>query len=289
MNTFPSYPILPVEGRQSALEGFIQPDPTRPWYTERASVIEYDLPATPAGDSQTTIELVIDKTKTGNFTPRSLHGFWGEIYQIGNLELSYQIQVRAGSWTQDVFSEFEFDLELPPSIGNIYLYPVPNAPIPLGFIPWQYLNLRVSNLPVPTHSRRIVQGSAHNFQFCRSDVAFPVTIIDNIYGNALFSSALITAAGDTTLTSQDVGLMRAFEVHIPSNSTLATAGNNRIQLLNGPDVIWSATPYIPSVLTVGPERVYSVRLPSPINYTIGVTLSIATAFTAGGVEVTGWA
>lgn len=279
--SIPSYPVHPVEGIQSSLDGFIQPDPTRPWYTERASVIEYDLSGVPSGN--VVVELVVDRTKTGPFIPRSITGLMdqGQYPAFGSL-----LEIRTGSAVRYLINPFFFEINLAPSISNPLLYVPANYPSTPDF---QGLKVRLSNLPVATDRyESLRQDSEQNRDFILDwRGAAPVTLVENYYGLSLFSSSLITAAGSTTVTTQDTGLIRAIEVHIPENSTLATAGNNRIELLSGSHVLWAATPYIPAALG-STERVYNVRFPSPINYQSGLALSIATAFTAGGVEINGW-
>ena len=280
----PSYPVVPVEGIQSSLDGFIQPDPTRPWYTERASVIEYDLSGVPS-NSKIVVELVVDRTKTGPFIPRSMTGL---VSHGSNQTFGSLLAIRTGSAVRYLLNPFFFEINLAPSISNPLLYVPEKYPIVPNF---QNFIIRVSNLPVATDRyENLKQDSYENSSFTNNWTGgSPVTIIDNYYGSSLFSSNLITAAGKSTLTSVANGLIRAIEVHIPENSTLATAGNNRIEIVNSDtsQVLWGATPYIPAALG-STERVYNVRFPSPLQYEGDLQLSIATAFTAGGVEVNAW-
>lgn len=284
MSLPPNTSIYPLHGAFSALDGFIQPDPTRPWYTERAGLLTYNPPPS-TQDTPYGYELVIDRNSIGPFVARSLNMI-PKTQITGNPEYMSATGILAivsGGVTRTYYGATELHIPLTPSIENPILYPF------AGSIEWDYFEISISNRPCDETTYQMSPLiNNYNKPILAGTTYLPaVQIFRNTYLASIFSTDLITAAGSTVLTSESVA-PTAFEIHIPENSTLAVAGNNRIELLSGTNVLWAATPYIPAAIGTT-ERVYSVKLDSPLVASGGISLSIATAFTAGGVEVNAWA
>ena len=268
----------------SQLEGTVQPDATRPWLTERAVLLTYPLAAN--ATTNDTITLNVDRNTIGPFTPRSLR--WLQNSEMNGAYGHTQcFEVSIGQWSRQLPVTLTGSILLPRSLDNVVINGQQSSGFVISSIYFWLSNLEFPEYETLSDLNSWLNGGSVSGSY--DMYGSPVVIQRTPSNSSVFSSGLITAAGSTTITTENTGLLYRAQIHIAGNSTLAAAGNNKIQILNGTDVVAEINPYIPAAVTAGTAMIFNCVFESGVSYGGGLTLSIATAFATGGVEVNGWA